>query len=66
MSLSRCRCCWWLVLVLAVVAACRLAEGCRRWPLPAEGAFASRYAGAMLLHAFFARTDAGQRAARIR
>ena len=29
------------------------------WPLPAEGVFASRYAGAMLLHPFFARTDAG-------
>ena len=29
------------------------------WPLPAEGVFASRYAGAMLLHAFFARADAG-------
>ena len=27
--------------------------------LPAEGVFASRYAGAMLLHAFFARADAG-------
>jgi hypothetical protein len=29
------------------------------WPLPAEGAFRSRYAGAMLLHAFLARADAG-------
>src|SRR5271165_7052453 len=29
------------------------------WPLPAGGVLASRYAGAMLLHAFFARTDAG-------
>jgi hypothetical protein len=29
------------------------------WPPPAGGVFASRYAGAMLLHAFFARTDAG-------
>ena len=29
------------------------------WPLPAEGVFASRYAGAMLLHAFFAQADAG-------
>ena len=48
-----------LVLVLVLVlAACRLAEGCR-WPLPAGGVLASRYAGAMLLHAFFARTDAG-------
>jgi hypothetical protein len=28
------------------------------WPLPGEGVLASRYAGAMLLHAFFARTDA--------
>ena len=33
--------------------------GLPAWPLPAEGAFASRYAGAMLLHAFFARADAG-------
>ena len=33
--------------------------GLPAWPLPAEGVFASRYAGAMLLHAFFARTDAG-------
>jgi len=29
------------------------------WPLPAEGVFASRYTGAMLLHAFFAQADAG-------
>ncbi len=29
------------------------------WPLAAEGVFASRYAGAMLLHAFFAQADAG-------
>src|SRR5260370_843369 len=29
-------------------------------PLAAEGVFASRYAGAMLLHAFFARADAGR------
>jgi hypothetical protein len=29
------------------------------WPLPAGGVFASRYAGAMLLHAFFTRADAG-------
>ncbi|HEX2818814.1 MAG TPA: hypothetical protein VHO07_01395, partial [Streptosporangiaceae bacterium] len=29
------------------------------WPLPAGGVLASRYAGAMLLHAFFARADAG-------
>jgi transposase len=28
------------------------------WPLPGEGVLASRYAGAMLLHAFFARTGA--------
>ena len=28
------------------------------WPLPGEGALASRYAGAMLLHAFFARAGA--------
>jgi len=28
-------------------------------PLAAEGVFASRYAGAMLLHAFFAQADAG-------
>src|SRR5271169_3276675 len=33
--------------------------GLPAWPLPAEGVFASRYAGAMLLHAFFTRTDAG-------
>jgi hypothetical protein len=33
-----------------------------RWParpMAAEGVFASRYAGAMLLHAFFAQADAG-------
>jgi hypothetical protein len=29
------------------------------WPLTGEGVLVSRYAGAMLLHAFFARTDAG-------
>jgi hypothetical protein len=29
------------------------------WPLPAEGAFRSRYAGAMLLHAFLAQAGAG-------
>ena len=29
------------------------------WPLVAEEVFRSRYAGAMLLHAFFARADAG-------
>ena len=34
-------------------------RGLPAWPLPAEGVFASRYAGAMLLHAFFARGDAG-------
>ena len=34
-------------------------RGLPAWPLPAEGVFASRYAGAMLLHAFFARADAG-------
>ncbi len=33
--------------------------GRQAWPLPAEGAFWSRYAGAMLLHAFCARADAG-------
>ena len=33
--------------------------GLPAWPLPAGGVLASRYAGAMLLHAFFARTDAG-------
>lgn len=32
--------------------------GLPAWPLPAEGVLASRYAGAMLLHAFFARTGA--------
>ena len=34
-------------------------RGLPAWPLPAEGVFASRYAGAMLLHAFFARAGAG-------
>ena len=34
--------------------------GLPAWPLAAEGAFRSRYAGAMLLHAFFARADAGR------
>ena len=34
-------------------------RGLPAWPLPAGGVFASRYAGAMLLHAFFARADAG-------
>ena len=29
------------------------------WPLPAQGALRSRYAGAMLLHAFLARAGAG-------
>jgi hypothetical protein len=29
------------------------------WPVISEGVFASRHAGAMLLHAFFARADAG-------
>jgi transposase len=33
--------------------------GLPAWPLPAGGVFASRYAGAMLLHAFFTRTGAG-------
>ena len=33
--------------------------GLGRGPLPAGGVLASRYAGAMLLHAFFARADAG-------
>ncbi len=33
--------------------------GLPAWPLPAGGVLASRYAGAMLLHAFFARTGAG-------
>jgi transposase len=33
--------------------------GCQAWPLPAEGVLWSRYAGAMLLHAFSARADAG-------
>ena len=33
--------------------------GLPAWPLAAEGVFASRYAGAMLLHAFFAKADAG-------
>ena len=35
-------------------------RGLPAWPLAAEGVFASRYAGAMLLHAFFARADAGR------
>ena len=34
--------------------------GLPAWPLAAEGAFRSRYAGAMLLHAFFARANAGR------
>src|SRR6266852_5609063 len=34
-------------------------RGLPAWPLAAEGVFASRYAGAMLLHAFFAPADAG-------
>ena len=42
-----------------VVRACRLAAGCRRWPGAARGVFVSRYAGAMLLHAFFAQAGAG-------
>ena len=33
--------------------------GLPAWPLPAGGVLASRYAGAMLLHAFFARAGAG-------
>ena len=46
---------------LSLVLACRrLAAGCRRGGWPAEGVFWSRYAGAMLLHAFFARADAGR------
>ncbi len=32
--------------------------GLPAWPLPGEGVLASRYAGAMLLHAFFARAGA--------
>ena len=31
------------------------------WPVIGEGVFASRHAGAMLLHAFFARADAARR-----
>jgi hypothetical protein len=34
------------------------------WPLPAEGALRSRYAGAMLLHAFLAQAGAGRVLAR--
>ena len=34
--------------------------GLPAWPLPAEGVFASRYAGAMLLHAFGGRAGAGE------
>ena len=34
--------------------------GLRAWPLPAGGVFRSRYAGAMLLHAFGGRAGAGQ------
>ena len=37
---------------LVLVPACRLAGGLAAWPLPAEGALWSRYAGAMLLHGF--------------
>ncbi len=33
--------------------------GLRPWPLVPEGVFRSRYAGAMLLHGFFARAGAG-------
>ena len=33
--------------------------GLPAWPGPAQGVFASRYAGAMLLHAFFAQAGAG-------
>ena len=52
------------VLVLVLVLVVRggglpPGGGLPAWPLPAGGVFASRYAGAMLLHAFFARTDAG-------
>ena len=41
-------------------ADCGLAPGGGQpgWPLPGEGVLASRYAGAMLLHAFFARASA--------
>ena len=41
-----------------LVPACRLA-GPAAWPLPAEGALWSRYAGAMLLHGFLAQAGAG-------
>ena len=37
-----------------------LAGGLRAWPLPAGGVFRSRYAGAMLLHAFGGRAGAGE------
>src|SRR5712691_4670646 len=36
------------------------AGGLRAWPLPAGGVFRSRYAGAMLLHAFGWRAGAGE------
>jgi transposase len=36
------------------------AGGLRAWPLPAGGVFRSRYAGAMLLHAFGRRAGAGE------
>ena len=36
------------------------AGGLRAWPLPAGGVFRSRYAGAMLLHAFGGRSGAGE------
>ena len=36
------------------------AGGLRAWPLPAGAVFRSRYAGAMLLHAFGGRAGAGQ------
>ena len=36
------------------------AGGLRAWPLPAGGVFRSRYAGAMLLHAFGGQAGAGE------
>jgi hypothetical protein len=46
-------------LSLSLVPACRLAGGGRPGRRRRRGPFRSRYAGAMLLHAFLARADAG-------
>ena len=49
-----------LTLSPSLVPACRLAGGRLAWPLPAQGALWSRYAGAMLLHAFLAQAGPGR------